>query len=367
MTPRGFFVVLVVTAALVAGAIYTYPGGPSSGPSAGAKFFPDLGPQTLSRVASVTVTSGGKSFTVYKKDDKWVVKELGDYPAIFDNVKTALVALSELTPFEAKTKDKDQLDKLNLEDPMKKGASSRRITLKDKDGKTIADMVIGKANDNPIVYGQEMVYVRRPDETQAWLASGDPKVQDKMLDWASKELINVDGARIKELTIKHADGETIELVKAKPEGKDFELKNLPAGREVKDKQVLAYIGEVLENNKLEDVQPAAKLDMKDAKPTVVTIRTFDGLTIVATLVKQKEDTWVTLQASFDASAAPKEKPGKGSPLKSAEDAKNQAAAIEARVKGWAYQMGSTNARYMQFRLKDILKEEKTADDKKKDG
>lgn len=367
MTPRGFILLLVATVALIAAAVYTYPGGPTSGPTAGAKFFPDLGPETLNKVASVTITSGGKSFNVYKKGEKWVVKELGDYPAIFDNVKTALVALSELTPYEAKTSDKDQLDKLNLEDPSKKGASSKRIALKDKDGKVIADMVIGKANDNPIIYGQEMVYVRRPDETQAWLASGDPKVQDKMIDWASKDLINIDGARIKSLTIKHSDGETVELTKAKPTGKDFELKNLPAGREIKDKRVLAYIAEVLENVTLENVKPAAELDRAGAEPTIVTIKTFDGITIVATVIKEKDESWITYKASFDPAAALKEKPGKASPLKSAEDAKNQAAAIEARVKGWAYQIGSTNARYMQFHLKDILKEEKKDDDKKNDG
>ena len=365
MTPRGFFVLLVVTVALVAAAVYTYPGGPSAGPTAGAKFFPNLGPEALNRVASVTVTSGGKSFTVYKKADKWFVKELGDYPAVFDNVKTALVALSELTPYEAKTSDKDQLDKLNLEDPSKKGASSKRITLKDKDGKTIADMVIGKSNDNPMVYGQEMVYVRRPSETQAWLASGDPKVQDKMLDWASKDVINISGERIKELTIKHADGETIELAKAKPAGKEFELKNLPDGREVKDKQILGYIAEVFENNKMENVQPAAKLDMAKAKPTVVTMTTFDGVSVTATLVKEKDTNWVTFKASFDPAAALKEKPAKDSALKSAEDAKNQVEAINARLGKWAYEIGSTNARYMQFKLKDVLKEEKKDD--KKDG
>lgn len=364
MTPKGFFLVLVATVAVIAGAIYTYPGGTTAGPTAGAKFFPNLGPQTLNRIAAVTVTSGGNAFTVYKKGGKWVVKELGDYPAVAGNVRTALIALSELTPYEAKTSDKDRLDKLNLEDPTKKGASSKRLTLKDKDGKVIADMVIGKANDNPIVYGQDMVYVRRPNETQAWLASGDPKVQDKMLDWASKDVININGARIKELTIKHADGDTIELIKDTPKGKDFTLKNLPDGKEIKGKQILGYIAEVLENIKLEGVTPAAKLDLSKAKPTIVTIRTFDGITVVATIAKVKDDTWVTYKVSFDPSAALKDKPGKDSPLKSAEDAKNQAAAIEARVKGWAYQIGSTNARYMQFRMKDVLKEEKKAGDKK---
>jgi hypothetical protein len=373
MQARGLFVLTAVTAALIVGAVVAYPESTTSNPEPGPRFFPALGPEAVNKVTSIKVTAKGKTFTIERKGKAWFVRDKGDYPARFTKVKEALVSIANLRRFEKKTDQKKLLDKLDLEDPAKKGAASKRLTIA-TDGKTVADLIVGKSNDKDILFGRSLVYVRLPKSSQAWLAIGDPKLEDTALGWIDKAVFDVKTDRIKKVVQKLAGGGEIVVEKAEPGDKKFTLANLPEGREVKNDRFLRYIAEGLNDVKLEDVEPASKIDFAKHAAGTAVFHTFDGLVVtvkLATIGPEKDEkTWATFQAGVDPAALLKKAPAKGSKLMAADAVKKEAAKINAKVKGWAYQLNSTVSRFMLYKMSEMLKpvkkaKKKPAEDKKK--
>ncbi len=373
MTPKGFFALTAVTAALIVGAIVAYPKSTTSNPEPGPRFFPSLGPEAVNKVTSIKVMAKGKTFVIERKGKGWFVKDKGDYPARFDKVKEALVSIANLRRFEKKTNKKDLLGKLDLEDPAKKGASSKRLTIA-TGGKTVADLIVGKSNDKDILFGRSLVYVRLPNSTQAWLAIGDPKLEDSPLGWIDKTLFDIKTDRIKKVVQKPVKGSEIVVEQLKPAGKKFKLDNLPDGREIKNARYMRYVSEGLNDVKLEDVQPASKVDFTKHAAGTAVFTTFDGLVVTVKLAtvgpKKDEKTWATFHASVDPAALLKKAPAKGSKLMAADAVKKEAATINAKVKGWAFQLNSTVSRFMTYKMVDMLKPAKKAakkppEDKKK--
>ncbi len=359
MNKTGFLVLTGITAALIAGAIALRPGTDAAAPSAGARFFPALDAGAVNAVDRIRVTAEGKSFTLERKAGKWVAREKGGYPATFARVKEALVSLSQLKQFERKTSDPARYDKLDLEDPAGKGASSKRLTAFTGD-KTVADVIVGKSNSKEILFGRSLVYVRLPDDKQSWLAVGDPKLAAEIGDWLDRSIFDVKTGRIGKVVQTGAGTEEVIVGKDKPADAEFTLRNKPEGREIKGERFLRYISESLDNLTLEDVKPAGEVDFAGKAAGRAVFRTFDGLVVIAKLArtgKPDEDDkyWMTFEAGVDESALLKEKPKEGSDLKAADAVRKEAEAINARTAGWTYKVSSTVTRFMRYTMADILK------------
>lgn len=362
MNRTGFLALTAVTAALIAGAVALRPVTDAAGPSAGARFFPALDAGAVNAVDRIRVTAEGKSFTLERKAGTWVAREKGGYPAAFSKIKEVLVSLSQLKQFERKTSDPARYAKLDLEDPAKKGASSKRLTAFTGD-KTVADVIVGRSNAKEILFGRSLVYVRLPDDTQSWLAVGDPKPAAEIGDWLDRAVLDVETGRIREVVQTAAGGKDAGQVivgKNEPADAEFALRNLPEGREIKGERFLRYIGESLDNLTLEDVRPAGEIDFAGKAAGGAVFRTFDGLVVTAKLArtgKPDEDDkyWMTFAAAVDEAALLKDKPKEGSGLKAAEEVRKEAAAIDARTAGWAYKVSSTVTRFMRYTMADILK------------
>ena len=359
MNKTGFLVLTGITAALIAGAIALRPDADTAAPSAGARFFPALDARAVNAVDRIRVTAGGKSFTLERKAGKWVAREKGGYPATFSKVKEALVSLSRLKQFERKTSDPARYDKLDLEDPAKKGAASKRLTAFTGD-RTVADVIVGKSNSKEILFGRSLVYVRLPNDKQSWLAVGDPKLAAEIGDWLDRSIFDVKTGRIGEVVQTGAGAAEVIVGKDRPDDAEFTLRNKPAGREIKGERFLRYIGESLDNLTLEDVKPAGKVDFAGKAAGGAVFRTFDGLVVTVKLArtgKPDEDDkyWMTFEAGVDEAALLKEKPKKGSDLKAADAVRKEAAAIDARTAAWAYKVSSTVTRFLRYTMADILK------------
>lgn len=365
MTKTSFLALSGVTALLIVGAFLTYPGGGVSRPEIGPPLYPNLDAKNLNRAAKITVWANGRSFTVHRKGDRWMVKELHDYPAKLGPIRKALNSLASIRPFEKKTADPKRLGKLDLEDPTKKGASSKRLTVTDAEGKVLADLVIGKANTNTAIIGQNMVYVRRMKENQAWLAVGDPQIERDKLDWTEKRLLDIKPARVRRVLITGSD-EKIEVAKDKATDKEFKLISLPEGRKPKGAANRGQLAEIGNEIDIYDVKPLDKVDFSASKKTI-RLETFDGLVVTMKLATVKKKLWVQYAVSVDEKSLLKAKPGKDSKLKSADDVRKEAAQMAARLKGWAYLPPVWARRTMNWKLEDLLVKEKKKPAKKSDA
>jgi hypothetical protein len=356
-----------LTIILVGATVYMTPAPVSERAAPGERLFANLDPKAINSAASLAVTAKGKTFTVYQKDGAWVVKEMSDYPADTALVRKALFSLTELRPYEAKTKDPARLAKLELEDPKGKDAQSKQLTVKDKDGKVLADVIYGKANTTNVIVGKEMVYVRKAGTDQAWLAEGDPTLKSEPLDWVIRSVMDIDVERVKDVETKSPKGELVlHVAKEKADDKEYTIKNMPQGRKPKEARTISYVAESLDNVNLDDVKKAGDIDFEKNGTAVGTWRTFDGLVIRARMAEVDKKFWVALSAEVDEAALLKEKPKADSKLKDADAVRKEAAEINSRVRAWAYHLPTTSSRFMTYKLDDVLEPEKKDEEKKGD-
>ena len=136
---------LLVLVALIGGAGYFLQKDNSSawdasGSSAGAKVldFP------INDVARVTIKATGGELNLVKKGEEWTVQERADYPAAFEQVGDLIRKLWELKTVQEVKAGPSQFPRLELVEPGKDGAAGTVVEFKDKDGKRLAAVLLGK-------------------------------------------------------------------------------------------------------------------------------------------------------------------------------------------------------------------------------
>ena len=114
--------------------------GNKSGDGAGSKVieFP------INDVARVTVKGTGSELNLVKKGDEWAVQERADYPASYEQVSDLIRKLWELKTVQDVKVGPSQFPRLELVEPGKEGATGTVAELKDKDGKTLTALLLGK-------------------------------------------------------------------------------------------------------------------------------------------------------------------------------------------------------------------------------
>ncbi|HEX9703083.1 MAG TPA: DUF4340 domain-containing protein [Rhodospirillales bacterium] len=348
MSPKTFIALAVATVVAVAAATVAIQNrGTAPVAGIGERVFPGL-IDHVNEVASMIVDYGQGRLTLEHGKSGWTVKENDDYPARAVKVRQVILGIAELKLLEPKTTKKENFSKLDLDDPAAKGARSKRVQLFDRERKLAADIVIGKRRLALPGSTQGGIYLRRPDETQTWLAAGGPEVSDERRDWLERKIIDIDGKRVKRVVIRHPDGEMVSVTKASPEAVAFTLDNVPADKKVTGPAGVNYVGGALHNLQLDDVKKLT--ESFDASATVTAeITTFDGIVVNVLVTERGGKKWMRL----DASAAP------GAPSrKEGPTALEEAKEITARANGWTYQISEYAASTLTKRMQNLVEDKK---------
>jgi hypothetical protein len=83
------------------------------------------------------------------------------------------------------------------------------------------------------------------------------------------------------VTIRHPNGETLDVVKESRDQANFTVLDIPAGRELKSEGVANTLASALSSLGLEDVTPVTDMNPAEREGPTVEYRTFDGLVIAA--------------------------------------------------------------------------------------
>ncbi len=386
MKTRTFFVLLVVTLAVVAAALFAFQKNRAStaAPDLPDSFFPYLLGK-VNDVARITLESSEGKVTVERQDGHWVLPEKSSYPAKFETVKKAIVGLTRLKPLEEKTRNPEFFAKLGVEgvgkpqdgkseDKAQDGKAgkpvSKQVTLFDKDGNALASLIVGKSNSRS---GKPSYYVRRPEEQQAWMVGGDLDLAGQPKGWLDTEILRLDHKRVSAVTLKDPGGEVLDLRKPGPDDATFQVKGIPEGRELKYPTVTNPLGSALEYLNLEDVTKAGEVNSGSTPKGTAEFRTFDGLVVTVSLAEKEGKVW----AKFDARYEEPEKPAAGeSQEKSSEETaakegepappekkkapdpeaiRKEASGLHDRLSPWAFQIPQYKADQFTKRMEDLLK------------
>ncbi len=179
---------------------------PSGFEIVGKEFYEDFknpeDAKSLQVIAFDSTKAEARLFGVEFKDGLWRIPSRHNYPADgkdrLAKCATSLIGLerealagqrpAEHVDFEVI----DPLDEKNQS--LKRG---QRITLKDAEGKTLADYIIGKQVPNRAGF----YYVRRPDENATYTAKVELDLSTKFADWIEPDLLKIDDWKLSGIEI----------------------------------------------------------------------------------------------------------------------------------------------------------------------
>ncbi len=289
------------------------------------------------KVARIVVTQGGKTTTVEKSGDQWLVKNQGGYPASADKVRALLTALSDAKLLEPKTRVTSRYAMLEVDDPAGKNSNARLIKLEDASGATVAEIIAGK----PRVHGgaggtggASGTYVRKPGDEQSWLASTTISGGSALKDWANPRVFETQTEKISEVSVE-VQGEQPYVIKRGADGA-HQLDQIPPGKKIKYVNMVDNIIEAASFLDFEGVRKQTGGD--DGKAGSITFKTDAGLTITLKVRRDKDGVWTTVEAA-----------GEGEAKKTADD-------INVRANGWEFGIMPSKADTMLKKQADLLED-----------
>lgn len=345
MSPKTFIQIAAATAVAViaAGLSLGRPGGDRMAAGTGDAVFPGL-IERVNDVASIVIEHAKGRITIEHGDTGWTVKESDGYAARAVRVRRAILGLAQLRLLEPKTRMKEKYAKLDLDDPDAKDSTSRRAQLFDKDGKLLADLIVGKSRPKLPGTTTGGIYMRKPGDEQTWLTAGGADITAERRDWLEQKIVDVKRQRVRRVVIRHPGGETLSFSKASPEARDMTLDDMPAGKKLLRLSGPNAVAGALSNLLLDHVrQDRGPFD--PAKTVRADYTTFDGLSVRLQISKFDDLTWIRLEASAE-EGLPPPKEGKSA----AEEARE----LKARTGGWIYAISDYAASNLTKRIADLV-------------
>ena len=221
----------------------------------------------------------------------------------------------------------------DVEDPG--SGKSTLVTLKDKSGATLAELIIGKRRFDRLGTGTDGVYVRKPGDTQAWLARGSLEFSDQLSSWLYRRILVISQKRIAKASLTQPDGTKLVITRAKPEDK-FAVEDAPADAKFKSETTTGEPALALDSLDLDDVKPLGDMPVPDKDVVTASFTTFDGLTVDVRMLDKDDAHWFVLSAT-----------GSGA-------AEAEAKAINDKGSRWAYAVPSYKAAQLKMKLADLL-------------
>ncbi len=352
-------------------------------PQSGKLLFPDM-MSMVNEVNEVVIATHEHTITLVRGDQTWGVKEKAGYRADVEKVKKAILGFTDLRIHEPKTKTPELYERLGLQGKDQEGSPSKTVTMKTTENPEAMKLVVGNqepAKGNPRLSD---IYVRKPDDPQTWLVTGNLPLETMPGEWLDKEVIALTTKRVQQVTVTHPQGETLHLAKAKPEDLDFNLGSIPSGFKVTSPFNVNNVVGTLVQLELEDVKQEKEIDFKASPGVSAVLETFDGLRLHVHTTKIKEQVWGKFSAEFDSNLiqisepVPKPESSKSSEgeevtkvnadgdgdvvetepiLKKPKEVEKEVVALNQRVKNWAYTLPSFRVENFSKLKKDLISKE----------
>jgi Domain of unknown function (DUF4340) len=363
MTQRrvvGLLVAAVVIAALAFALASRSPRNAPTG--AGQVVLEGLKP-VVNDVTELRIAKGdGTHVTLRKQPASWQVVER-EYPADSGKVRKLLLDLSALAVVEEKTSDPASYDRIGVEDV--KSAKSTGARVEAVTPKKVYSVIVGRTS------GMKSTYVRVSGAAQSFLASPQIMPDANPKQWLAREVVDIPESRIKEVDVKPASGPAYTVARDKKEQTDFTVSNIPKGRELSSAGAGDAVAGELASFTMDDVRRAPAADAAAKPAESATFRTFDGLELQVDGQKDGDNHYVSITPRSIAGDATKETAkdaakdaAKDGATDTVKDTATEAQTLEARVKGWQYEIPGYKYDGLFKPLEDLLKKPEPKEEKK---
>jgi hypothetical protein len=256
-------------------------------------FFPGLADR-INNLGEITIASKTGTFHVKLNQGQWVVVERDSFPADVAQVRSLAAGVADLTALEPRTGRSDLLTFLGL-GPPDQGGDAIEVKLADTSGQNLADVLVGHAQGTPDELGRTTVFVRKPNEMQAWLARGSLAPKAAIGDWLDKTIVNIARDRVKGATVTPPMGPGYNLARENKDQADFKMTDMPAGRSLSFEGAPDGVAGAIVGFGYDDVAKADQFNFMGAPQSV--FHTFDGLDVTVKIATKGMEHWAAISAA----------------------------------------------------------------------
>ena len=222
----------------------------------------------INKVKKIQIDFNAEKITlVGNNDDKWVILEKGNYPALEQKVKELVFDLANLKIIEPKTTKVENFATLQLDD-ININKQVTRIVLLDANNQEIDGIYIGKREfvASPNADNQAHIFVRKLKEMQAWLVAGKLSEGFAVKDLVKQPVLSVDLSAILQVElskVKQPQKSFIKIAKNLTT-KELNLLEVPPRYQVKEQYIIDNIVQQFAYLNYEDVL----VNSQDAVPVL---------------------------------------------------------------------------------------------------
>ncbi|MEQ8230018.1 MAG: DUF4340 domain-containing protein [Rhodospirillales bacterium] len=355
MSPKNFLILLIMTIAGVAAAavaVMTRPGDDVYA-NLGDPIVPGL-IDTVNEVATVRIESAEGGVLTFQRqadqsqsgEDKagWGIVERAMYPVKANLVNAMVLKVAELSYLAPKTANPDLYPRLQLGSTTEEGSHAVSLRLAAKDGRPLADMIVGLSRSTLEGSSQGGTYFRLPGDDQTWLAKGALEIGKLISEWIETDIFDIKTQRIRRVQIDHHDGEKVVIFKDQEKDLDFILEGIPDGKKVKSPFSVNGVASSIDEYKIMDVARRDAHPIDPAKATRAVYETFDGMTVTALIQVPDQDAtgddaqyWVAL----DITGA---------------EGSDEADGLRARTQPWVFRISDFRYTSIAKRMDDLVED-----------
>ena len=335
----------------------------------GQQLLPDL---AVNDVTALCFKQGKAELNLVKKDDVWAVKERGDYPANFGNLRELLIKFSDMKITKPVTSPR--LAQLELLPPDK--SPSTLVEFKDAKGKSMKSLLLGakhnrEARENSPYGGgawPDGRYVMVDNDAKKValindvLSNTDPKPEE----WLNKEWFKVE--KLRSIAITSTNATNNWKLSRDSETNEWKLAELKPGEQL-DSSKLSQVTSALSSPSFNDLATNSAPDKTGMdKPLLAKLETVDGFTYDIKVGNKIGDNDYYLKAAVSGAFAKERIPGKDEKpedkAKLDKEFKDKQAKLEEKLKTeknfekWTYVVSKWNIEPLLKERKDLLQEKK---------
>jgi hypothetical protein len=252
----------------------------------GQRVLKDFSLTALNDVTQLRVRQGDSEVNLIKKGDDWVVQERGEYPANFNEVTDLLRKLFDLKAARPIQAGSSYLARFELLPPDKGTNTGTLLELKDKNGKTLTSLLLGKKHMKESAGSSQFgggsfpdgryVMVGNDAKTIALVSDALANVEPKAEQWLNKDFFKVE--KPKAIAVVSTNATNNWTLTRETESGEWKLADAKPGEQL-DTGKSSGVTSAFSFASFDDVSTNSSPEVTGlAKPMMGTLETFDGFT-----------------------------------------------------------------------------------------
>jgi len=266
----------------------------------------------------IRITLADESYTLFATPGGWRLQGTDGYPIRADRLNELAGGLETLVWDAPRTRDPAKMNAIGLGDP-RQGGNGVLVEVVGAEGRVNAALLTGRKDEH--------IYVRRPDEAQAYRVTGSLPPLYSAEAWLDLDIIDLNGDAVSAVRLTDASGASLYLQRTIGSS-ERAFRPAPPHETYELVSRLATTGPALALTRFQPigVRPASNLKTRAVGSHIT--QTHDGLEVEVRPYREADGFFVTLRA-----------------IEAGEGAQ-RGAAINERARGWAFRISQVD--WMDF-------------------